>query len=60
MNKAIAVPEKIRKDILMAVALVDMRNETVHTYNEEIAERIYKELPAALELFKTLSAALRK
>lgn len=42
------------------LALVDMRNETVHAYNEEVAKKIYGELPKALELFKELSAALRK
>lgn len=40
--------------------LVDMRNETVHTYNEEIAERIYKELPNALKYFKALLASIKK
>ena len=42
------------------LALVDMRNETVHTYNEEVAEKIYNELPRALELFNKLLAVLRK
>ena len=36
------------------IHLVDLRNETVHTYNEDLAEMIYKELPAALILFKSL------
>ena len=39
---------------------VDMRNETVHTYNEEIAERIYKELPNALKHFEALLASIKK
>jgi nucleotidyltransferase substrate binding protein (TIGR01987 family) len=34
--------------------LVDMRNETVHTYNEETAEKIYQALPGALEHFERL------
>lgn len=34
--------------------LVDRRNETVHTYNEEKAQEIYKELPRALENLKGL------
>jgi nucleotidyltransferase substrate binding protein (TIGR01987 family) len=36
------------------IHLVDLRNETVHTYNEDLAEMIYKELPEALILFKSL------
>lgn len=40
--------------------LVDMRNETVHTYNEEIAERIYKELPNALKHFIALLASIKR
>lgn len=36
------------------IELVDMRNETVHTYNEDTAERIYGELPSALEHFEEL------
>jgi nucleotidyltransferase substrate binding protein (TIGR01987 family) len=34
--------------------LVDDRNETVHTYNEELAERIYSVLPEALKHFDVL------
>mgnify|MGYP001559861564 FL=1 len=36
------------------IKLVDLRNETVHTYNEEIAEKIYNELPATVRYFKEL------
>ena len=36
------------------IKFVDMRNETVHTYNEDIAERIYSQLPNALSHFKEL------
>jgi len=36
------------------IKLVDMRNETVHTYDEDNAERIYKQLPNALSHFKEL------
>lgn len=39
---------------------VDMRNETVRTYNEEIAERIYGELPNALKHFIALLAGIKK
>ncbi|MBI3786696.1 MAG: nucleotidyltransferase substrate binding protein [Ignavibacteriales bacterium] len=41
------------------VKLVDLRNETAHTYNEETAERIYKELPNALKHFAVLLAAAK-
>lgn len=41
------------------VKLVDLRNETAHTYNEETAERIYKELPNALKHFAILLAAVK-
>lgn len=36
------------------IRFVDMRNETVHTYKEEIAERIYNQLPDALKHFEVL------
>ena len=36
------------------IKFVDMRNETVHTYNEDNAERIYSQLPNALSHFKEL------
>ncbi|MBI3600454.1 MAG: nucleotidyltransferase substrate binding protein [Nitrospinae bacterium] len=34
------------------IKLVDIRNETVHTYNEERAEEIYCQLQNALEHFE--------
>lgn len=34
--------------------LVDLRNETVHTYKEEIAERVYGNLFRAVEYFEEL------
>ncbi len=37
------------------LALVDLRNETVHTYDEKTAERIYAQLPMALKHFESLS-----
>lgn len=40
--------------------LVDMRNETVHTYNEEIAERIYRELPNSLKHFMALLVLVKE
>lgn len=36
------------------LTLVDLRNMTMHTYNEQIAENIYRELPSALQLFQAL------
>ncbi len=36
------------------IKLVDTRNETVHTYKEELAEKIYNELPKILELLQKL------
>lgn len=42
------------------IKLVDLRNETVHTYNEETAENVYKELPSALEKFQEILAVLVK
>ncbi len=36
------------------LTLVDLRNMTMHTYNEQLAENIYCELPSALELFQAL------
>ncbi len=41
------------------IKLVDMRNEAVHTYNEQFAEEIYKDLPAALKLFQELLEKLK-
>ena len=42
------------------IKLVDLRNETVHTYDEETAEKVYQELPSALvhlqEILSSLSS----
>jgi nucleotidyltransferase substrate binding protein (TIGR01987 family) len=40
--------------------LVDMRNETVHTYNEETAEKIYLELKGAMKYFRELLEIIQK
>jgi len=40
------------------IQLADLRNETVHTYNEEIAERIFLQLPVAVDKFKDLATSL--
>lgn len=34
--------------------LLEMRNQTDHTYSEATAERIFKQLPEALKLFQSL------
>ena len=41
------------------IHMVDMRNETTHTYNELVAEKIFKELPEALKHFQHLLENLR-
>ena len=42
------------------IKLVDLRNETVHTYDEETAEKVYQELPSTLvhlqEILSSLSS----
>ncbi len=40
------------------IGYVDMRNETVHTYKEEIAQKIYTELPKVLENMEKLRNSL--
>lgn len=42
------------------LAMTDMRNETVHTYNEAIAEKIYAQLPETLRRYRELCAALKE
>jgi nucleotidyltransferase substrate binding protein (TIGR01987 family) len=37
---------------------VDMRNETTHTYNEDLAEELFTTLPEALRHFDDLFKAL--
>jgi len=39
---------------------VDMRNETSHTYKEEIAERVYGNLSGTIEYFDGLLVAIKK
>lgn len=38
--------------------LVDLRNETVHTYKEEVADRVYGNLARAVEYFEGLLSKL--
>lgn len=40
--------------------MVQDRNETVHTYNESLAKKIYKRLPNYVELFDNLLDSLDK
>ena len=42
------------------IKFVDMRNETVHTYKEEVAEKIYAYLPIALKHFEALFAVVKE
>lgn len=52
-NKLIAYEEKY-------LELVDIRNLTTHSYNEKLAEEIYKELPRAHELLFILLGNIQK
>lgn len=38
--------------------LVDLRNETVHTYKKEIADKVFAQLPGAVTRFKELEKAV--
>ncbi|TSC79081.1 MAG: nucleotidyltransferase substrate binding protein [Parcubacteria group bacterium Gr01-1014_29] len=38
--------------------LIDDRNYTAHTYKEVLAEKVYADLPNALQAFQTLQRAL--
>jgi len=40
------------------LVMVDLRNETVHTYSQKLADEIYSQLPSFLPLFKSLLAKL--
>lgn len=40
--------------------LADLRNESVHTYNQELAEKLYMALPEALVKFESLLENLKK
>ena len=42
------------------IRLTSTRNYTIHTYREAFAEKIYNELPAALNAFKKLLTVLKK
>lgn len=36
------------------IKITDWRNQVVHTYSEEFADKVYEKLPQILELFKDL------
>lgn len=40
--------------------LVKIRNKTVHTYNEALAEEVYAALPDALQVFRIIADAIDK
>jgi len=40
--------------------MIDLRNKSVHTYEEMIAEEVYAELPKALNYLKSLLSLLTK
>ena len=40
------------------IKLVDLLNETVHTYDEETAEKVYQELPSALVHLREVPSSL--
>lgn len=42
------------------IHMVDMRNETTHTYDELIAEKIYEELSTSLKCFNILLEKLKE
>lgn len=41
------------------LALIELRNLTIHTYDEALAEQVYAELPDALSRFRTLLEQLK-
>ena len=41
------------------LTMVDLRNQTVHTYNQDLADKIYTRLPEFLPLFKALLSRLK-
>jgi nucleotidyltransferase substrate binding protein (TIGR01987 family) len=42
------------------IKIVDFRNQTAHLYSENLADKIYDELPKVLEYLKILYKALKK
>lgn len=56
----IAYQEKLTDYDTFWLTLTDMRNKTVHTYREALAEEVYVMLPQALERFQALLRAVRE
>jgi nucleotidyltransferase substrate binding protein (TIGR01987 family) len=52
--------ELIDYDQIWTDEMIKARNRTVHTYNEDLAEKIYSQLPDFLEAFKKLLENLKK
>ena len=50
------IQEKEARELLK---MIDYRNMTVHTYNEETAEEIFGKLPLYVDLFKNTFVKLR-
>ncbi|HLF86286.1 MAG TPA: nucleotidyltransferase substrate binding protein, partial [Nitrospiria bacterium] len=42
------------------IKMIDLRNDTVHSYSEILAEKIYRDLPEALGFFKKLAEIIKK
>ncbi len=55
-----ALRARILSDHAFWFDMVKMRNLTVHTYNEELAEEVYAKLPKASECFHLLLSRLPK
>lgn len=59
-----SVREAFRREMIdddpLWMKMFDIRNDTTHTYNEELAERVYGQLPAILKLYRGLLAAFKK
>src|SRR3989338_3488463 len=51
---------KTLKAFLEEQGMIELRNLTSHTYNEAIAEEIYRALPKILTLYMDLLAKLKK
>lgn len=48
------------EDSPLWIKIIDDRNLTVHTYNEEVAEEVYNRLSGYLSLLQTLKNKLEK
>ena len=48
------------QQVRLALAMVDERNLTVHTYNEKLAEQIFSKLAGYAELMEVWLSEIRK